>query len=52
MNGIFITNWIEAETEGHCYARKLAFIDEVLSDLNKYRIDYIMEHTSMDETET
>ena len=49
MNGIFIVNWIEDETKEMCYDRKKAFIEEVLKDLNEYHIDYIMEHTAMDE---
>ena len=49
MNGIFLVNWIEEQTETMCYEHKRAFIEEVLKNLNEYAVDFVMEHTSMDE---
>ncbi|KKK55091.1 hypothetical protein LCGC14_3078080 [marine sediment metagenome] len=48
VNGIFLTNWIDSETEGYCFERKLAFIDEVLADINEYRIEFKVNKVSPD----
>lgn len=42
MNGTYIKAIIEEQTEGFIYARKLAFIDEVLEEIQSYRTDFMI----------
>ena len=51
MNGIFIIDWIKDETKEMPYDRKREFIQDRLRELNKYAVDYELEHTIVDESE-
>lgn len=46
MNGIYIINWIEDETEAMCFEHKKAFMQEVLDDLNEYIVEFKMNKVS------
>ena len=49
MNGIRIIEQVKDETKDMLHARKLAFLDDVLEQVNKYRADCMIEFSTEED---